>query len=249
MIKSIFNNISPMGFYFFSTKAIPWLLLVSLALIFYGFYLGLFVAPEDYQQGDAFRIIYVHVPSAWLSLFAYSVLVFCSIISLVWRVKVFEILSISAAKIGALFTLLTLITGSIWGKPMWGTWWEWGDPRLTSELLMLFLYFGYMALRASIVDEKKADQLSSILILVGAINVPVIHYSVEWWSSLHQTSTLLKIDGPSIATSMLIPLLSTIFGTTLYFLSLLMIRTKSEVIMRQKNTKWVKDLLRGVQNA
>jgi len=132
---------------------------------------------------------------------------------------------------------------------MWGTWWEWGDPRLTSELLMLFLYFGYMALHASIVDEKKADQLSSILILVGAINVPVIHYSVEWWSSLHQTSTLLKIDGPSIATSMLIPLLSTIFGTTLYFLSLLMIRTRSEVIMRQKNTKWVKDLIKGVQNA
>ena len=179
----------------------------------------------------------------------YTLMAISSAIALIWRIKLANAITVSAAPLGAWFTFLALVTGSIWGKPIWGTWWEWGDPRLTSELLMLFLYFGYMALHASIVDEKKADQLSSILILVGAINVPVIHYSVEWWSSLHQTSTLLKIDGPSIATSMLIPLLSTIFGTTLYFLSLLMIRTRSEVIMRQKNTKWVKDLVKGVQNA
>jgi heme exporter protein C len=147
--------------------------------------------------------------------------------------------------LGAWFAFLALITGSIWGKPMWGTWWEWGDPRLTSELLMLFLYLGYMALRSSIIDENKADQLSSILILVGAINLPIIHFSVEWWSSLHQTSTLLKIDGPAIATSMLIPLLSMIIGLSLYFGALLLIRTRAEVLLRNRRSKWVNELFNG----
>ena len=243
MFKKLFQNISPKNFYFFSSKIIPWAFLFSLLFISYGLYLGLFVAPSDYQQGDAFRIIYVHVPSAWLSLFAYTSVFVCSVISLIWKIKVFEILSIASAKNGAIFTFLALITGSIWGKPMWGTWWEWGDPRLTSELLMLFLYLGYMALRASINDTQKADKLSSIFILVGAINVPVIHYSVEWWSSLHQTSTLLKLDGPSIATSMLIPLMATIIGTMLYFISLLLIRVRAEVIYRHRGSKWVRDLI------
>jgi|TARA_A100001234_G_C12589856_1_gene370025 heme exporter protein C len=249
MMKFIHKLASPPHFYSISSVLIPWLAITGLILILFGVVNGLFFAPPDYQQGDAYRIIYVHVPAAYISMMAYTLMAISSAIALIWRIKLANAITVSAAPLGAWFTFLALVTGSIWGKPMWGTWWEWGDPRLTSELLMLFLYFGYMALHASIVDEKKADQLSSILILVGAINVPVIHYSVEWWSSLHQTSTLLKIDGPSIATSMLIPLLSTIFGTTLYFLSLLMIRTRSEVIMRQKNTKWVKDLIKGVQNA
>ncbi|HJL93104.1 MAG TPA: heme ABC transporter permease CcmC, partial [Woeseiaceae bacterium] len=166
---------------------------------------------------------------------------------LIWRIKLAHAITVSAAPLGAWFTFLALITGSIWGKPMWGTWWEWGDPRLTSELLMLFLYLGYMALRSSIIDENKADQLSSILILVGAINIPIIHFSVEWWSSLHQTSTLLKIDGPAIATSMLVPLLSMIIGLSLYFGALLLIRTRAEVLLRNRRSKWVNELLNGAQ--
>jgi len=208
---------------------------------------GLFIAPPDYQQGDAYRIIYVHVPSAYISMLAYSLMAITSLIALIWRIKLAHAITVSAAPLGAWFTFLALITGSIWGKPMWGTWWEWGDPRLTSELLMLFLYLGYMALRSSIIDENKADQLSSILILVGAINIPIIHFSVEWWSSLHQTSTLLKIDGPAIATSMLVPLLSMIIGLSLYFGALLLIRTRAEVLLRNRRSKWVNELLNGAQ--
>jgi len=236
---------SPRYFYHIAASIIPWFMLPAIVLMIFGTINGLFIAPPDYQQGDAYRIIYVHVPSAYISMLAYSLMAITSLIALIWRIKLAHAITVSAAPLGAWFTFLALITGSIWGKPMWGTWWEWGDPRLTSELLMLFLYLGYMALRSSIIDENKADQLSSILILVGAINVPIIHFSVEWWSSLHQTSTLLKIDGPAIATSMLIPLLSMIIGLSLYFGALLLIRTRAEVLLRNRRSKWVNELFNG----
>ncbi len=239
--------VSPRYFYHISTTIIPWFILPAIVLMIFGAINGLFIAPPDYQQGDAYRIIYVHVPSAYISMLAYSLMAITSLIALIWRIKLAHAITVSAAPLGAWFTFLALITGSIWGKPMWGTWWEWGDPRLTSELLMLFLYLGYMALRSSIIDENKADQLSSILILVGAINIPIIHFSVEWWSSLHQTSTLLKIDGPAIATSMLVPLLSMIIGLSLYFGALLLIRTRAEVLLRNRRSKWVNELLNGAQ--
>jgi heme exporter protein C len=212
--------------------------------MFFGIINGLFFAPPDYQQGDAFRIIYVHVPSAYLSMMIYVLMAITSIVGLVWRIKLAHAVTVSAAPIGAWFTLLALITGSIWGRPMWGTWWEWGDPRLTSELLMLFLYLGYIALRAAIPDNNKADKLSSILILIGAINIPIIHFSVEWWTSLHQGSTLLKSGGPAIATSMLYPLLAMIFGLSLYFGGLLLTRIKAEVLNREKHTRWIKEMIR-----
>ncbi|MEC8956427.1 MAG: heme ABC transporter permease [Pseudomonadota bacterium] len=238
---------SPRYFYQIAASIIPWFMLPAIVLMIFGTINGLFVAPPDYQQGDAYRIIYVHVPSAYISMLAYSLMAITSLIALIWRIKLAHAITVSAAPLGAWFTFLALITGSIWGKPMWGTWWEWGDPRLTSELLMLFLYLGYMALRSSIIDENKADQLSSILILVGAINIPIIHFSVEWWNSLHQTSTLLKIDGPAIATSMLIPLLSMIIGLSLYFGALLLIRTRAEVLLRNRRSKWVNELFNGKQ--
>lgn len=238
---------SPRYFYQIAASIIPWFMLPAIVLMIFGTINGLFIAPPDYQQGDAYRIIYVHVPSAYISMFAYSLMAITSLIALIWRIKLAHAITVSAAPLGAWFTFLALITGSIWGKPMWGTWWEWGDPRLTSELLMLFLYLGYMALRSSIIDENKADQLSSILILVGAINIPIIHFSVEWWNSLHQTSTLLKIDGPAIATSMLIPLLSMIIGLSLYFGALLLIRTRAEVLLRNRRSKWVNELFNGKQ--
>ncbi|MEC7860304.1 MAG: heme ABC transporter permease [Pseudomonadota bacterium] len=238
---------SPRYFYQIAASIIPWFMLPAIVLMIFGTINGLFIAPPDYQQGDAYRIIYVHVPSAYISMLAYSLMAITSLIALIWRIKLAHAITVSAAPLGAWFTFLALITGSIWGKPMWGTWWEWGDPRLTSELLMLFLYLGYMALRSSIIDENKADQLSSILILVGAINIPIIHFSVEWWNSLHQTSTLLKIDGPAIATSMLIPLLSMIIGLSLYFGALLLIRTRAEVLLRNRRSKWVNELFNGKQ--
>ena len=174
----------------------------------------------------------------------YVLMAITSIVGLVWRIKLAHAVTVSAAPIGAWFTLLALITGSIWGRPMWGTWWEWGDPRLTSELLMLFLYLGYIALRAAIPDNNKADKLSSILILIGAINIPIIHFSVEWWTSLHQGSTLLKSGGPAIATSMLYPLLAMIFGLSIYFCGLLLTRIKAEVLNREKHARWIQEMIK-----
>ena len=235
---------SPKYFYSIATNFIPWLFILGAILMSFGIINGLFFAPPDYQQGDAFRIIYVHVPSAYLSMMVYVLMAITSIVGLVWRIKLAHAVTVSAAPIGAWFTLLALITGSIWGRPMWGTWWEWGDPRLTSELLMLFLYLGYIALRAAIPENNKADKLSSILILIGAINIPIIHFSVEWWTSLHQGSTLLKSGGPAIATSMLYPLLAMIFGLSLYFGGLLLTRIKAEVLNREKHTRWIKEMIR-----
>tara|TARA_B100001059_G_C17610340_1_gene464212 strand:- start:63 stop:809 length:747 start_codon:yes stop_codon:yes gene_type:complete len=234
---------SPKYFYSTASILIPWLFFLGLSLMLFGIINGLYFAPPDYQQGDAFRIIYVHVPAAYLSMMIYVLMAITSIIGLIWRIKLAHAVTVSAAPLGAWFTLLALMTGSIWGRPMWGTWWEWGDPRLTSELLMLFLYLGYIALRAAVPDNNKADKLSSILILIGAINIPIIHFSVEWWTSLHQGSTLLKSGGPAIATSMLYPLLAMIFGLTIYFGGLLLIRVKAEVLSREKNARWIKDII------
>lgn len=238
---------SPRYFYSIATSLIPWFLVSGLILMVAGLINGLFYAPPDYQQGDAFRIIYVHVPSAYISMMAYSLMAFAAFVALIWRIKIAHAVIVGAAPLGAWFTFLALLTGSIWGRPMWGTWWEWGDPRLTSELLMLFLYLGYMALRASLPNLAQADKLSAILILIGAINIPIIHFSVEWWTSLHQGPTLLKVGGPAIDSLMLYPLLAMIIGTTLYFGSLLLVRTKAEVLNREKNSRWAKKMLLGDQ--
>jgi heme exporter protein C len=218
-------------------------MLPGMLLIAYGAYAGLFVAPEDYQQGDAFRIIYVHVPAAYLSMMAYMIMAVSAGIGLIWRMKLAHAVAAGAAPLGAWFTFLALATGSIWGRPMWGTWWEWGDPRLTSELIMLFLYFGYMALRSAIDDTTKADKASAVLALVGAVNVPVIHFSVEWWSSLHQGATLIRKDGPAMDADMVYPLLAMILGFTLVFGAFLLRRVRTEVLYRERRTRCVKDLI------
>ncbi len=234
---------SPPHFYRLAPHIVPWLTVPGLVLIAYGAYAGLFVAPPDYQQGDAFRIIYVHVPSAYLSMLAYMVMAVSAAIGLIWRMKLAHAVAASAAPLGAWFTFLALATGSIWGRPMWGTWWEWGDPRLMSELLMLFLYFGYMALRAAIDDIAKADRASAVLAIVGAVNVPIIHFSVEWWSSLHQGPTLIREGGPAMDPAMLYPLLAMITGFTLLFGALLLRRVRSEVLYRERRTRWVRDMI------
>ena len=243
MWKFIHKLASPPHFYNLAPKLVPWLTVPGVLLVVYGVYAGLFLAPADYQQGDAFRIIYIHVPSAYLSMMAYMIMAVSAAIGLIWRIKLSHAVAAAAAPLGAWFTFLALATGSIWGRPMWGTWWEWGDPRLTSELIMLFVYFGYMALRAAIDDTAKADKASAVLALVGAVNVPIIHFSVEWWSSLHQGATLLRKDGPAMDPAMLYPLLAMILAFTFLFGALLMRRIRTEVLFRERRTRWVRELV------
>ncbi len=243
MWKFIHKLASPPHFYSLAPKLVPWFAVPGLLLAAYGVYAGLFLAPADYQQGDAFRIIYIHVPSAYLSMMAYMIMAVSAAIGLIWRIKLSHAVAAAAAPLGAWFTFLALATGSIWGRPMWGTWWEWGDPRLTSELIMLFVYFGYMALRAAIDDTAKADKASAVLALVGAVNVPIIHFSVEWWSSLHQGATLLRKDGPAMDPEMLYPLLAMILAFTFLFGALLMRRVRTEVLFRERRTRWVKEMV------
>lgn len=246
---SFFHKLaSPPHFYELSARLAPWFLTGGLALIGYGAIAGLFFAPPDYQQGDAFRIIYVHVPAAYLSMMAYVVMAVAAAIGLIWRMKLAHAVAAAAAPLGAWFTFLALATGSIWGRPMWGTWWEWGDPRLTSELILLFLYLGYMALRSAIDDTARADRASAVLALVGAVNVPIIHFSVEWWSSLHQGPTLVREGGPAIAPAMLYPLLVMIAGFTLYFGAVLLARVRTEVLCRERRARWVRRLITGPED-
>ncbi|MDH5189928.1 MAG: heme ABC transporter permease [Gammaproteobacteria bacterium] len=230
---------SPKFFYDFSSRLIFWLAIVTIILMASGLYMGLVEAPPDYQQKDSYRIMFIHVPAAWMSMFVYMVMAITGAINLIWRIKLADIISMSCAPLGASFTFLALVTGSIWGKPMWGTWWVW-DARLTSELILLFLYLGYMALRASIEDKTNASRAAAVLALVGVVNIPIIHYSVEWWNTLHQGPTVTKFDKPSIHTSMLIPLLLMAFAFKTYFVSVLLVRTRTELLVREFRSSWAR---------
>ena len=236
---------SPPHLYRLAEKLAPWLLWVSVAVITIGTYGGLVMAPPDYQQGDGFRIIYVHAPSAWMSMSIYAVMATGSAIGLIWRMKLAFAVAAASAPIGASFTFLALVTGAIWGQPMWGTWWVW-DARLTSELILLFIYFGYMALRATFNEVQKADRASAVLAIVGVVNLPIIHYSVVWWNTLHQASTVTKLDNPSISMDMLWPLLVMIMGFNLFYLAVLATRLRSEVLKREHHARWIDKVLNGL---
>jgi len=242
MWKFLHKLASPPHFYGLAKSIIPWLAFPGLLLIAYGTYAGLFIASTEAVQGEAFRIIYVHVPAAYLSMMAYMIMAVSSGIGLIWRMKLAHAVAASAAPLGAWFTFLALVTGSIWGRPMWGTWWEWGDPRLVSELLLLFLYFGYMALRNAIDDTTKADRASAVLALVGVVNIPIIHFSVEYLNSLHQGPTLMSSDA-QIGPDKLYPLLAMIFGFTLLFGVFLLRRVRTEVLYRERRKRWVKEMV------
>ena len=249
MWKFLHKMASPPHFYSLAARLIPWFAGIGIILVAYGTIGGLFIAPADEEMNDGYRIIFVHVPSAYLSLMAYMVMAIAAGIGLIWRMKLAHAVAAGTAPIGAWFTFLALATGSIWGKPMWGTWWEWTDPRMVSELILLFLYFGYMALRAAIDDTAKADKASAVLAMVGAINVPVIHFSVEWWTSVHQGPTLLRADGPAIGIDMLYPLLAMIFGFTFIFGALLLTRVRGEVLDRERRAKWVRSLVTAAEQS
>ncbi len=233
---------SPPHFYRIAGNWLPWLGTIFLLLLVAGLYGGLILAPPDYQQGESYRIIFIHVPSAWMSLFIYIVMAACGVVILVWRMKIAEIVLISSAPIGASFTFLALATGSLWGKPMWGTWWVW-DARLTSELILLFLYLGVIGLYGAIEDKRIAARAVAILAIVGMVNIPIIHYSVEWWNSLHQGPTVTKFDKPSIHWSMLIPLLLMALAFQVYYVLALFQNCRAELLQRERNSKWVEELI------
>ncbi len=227
-------------FYPLAGKCLPWFTWLCVLTLAAGLYLGLFVAPPDYQQGETVRIMFIHVPAAWMSMFIYASMAGAAAIGLVWKIKLTDTFISSAAPIGASFTLLALVTGSLWGKPMWGTWWVW-DARLTSELILLFLYLGFMSLQSAIDDPRRAARAGAILVLVGVINLPVIHYSVEWWNTLHQPASVARIDGPRIHSSILIPLLVMMAAFKLFFVSVVLLRMRSEILENEAGSHWLKE--------
>ena len=233
---------SPPSIYRLAGAVLPYTLAICGALFAAGLYWGLVLAPADYQQGESYRIIYIHVPSAWLSMFVYSVLAGASAVSLIWRMKLAEAVARASAPVGAAYTLLALVTGSLWGKPMWGAWWVW-DARLTSELILLFLYLGYMALVAAIDDRRTASRAGAVLAIVGVVNLPIIHFSVEWWNTLHQGPTVTKFDQPSIALSMLIPLLLMAGAFKFHYLCVMLARVRVEILESERRTAWVNALV------
>lgn len=227
----IFGLANPQRFMDATRRVGPILGVIAAVLLIAGVWLS-FTAPPDYQQGESVRIMFVHVPAAWMSLFVYVCLGGASFFSLVFRHALADAAAKAAAPVGAGFTALALATGSLWGRPMWGAWWVW-DARLTSVLILFFFYLGYLALRAALDDEQKAARAAAILALVGLVNVPIVHFSVNWWNTLHQPASVFRLGGPTIAWSLLLPLLIMALGYTTLFFALWIVRTRTEVVSRR----------------
>ncbi len=223
---------NPARFTRLAARIQPWAGGLAAVLLLVGLYLALVVVPADYQQGDTVRIMFVHVPSAWMAMFCYTFLAVASAVGLIWKHPLADLAAKASAPIGAGFTFLALVTGSLWGKPMWGAWWVW-DARLTSVLILLFLYLGYMALWQAIEDSQKAGKTAAVLALVGAVNVPIIKFSVDWWNTLHQPASVLRMDGPTIHPTMLWPLLIMALAFKAYFVTLLLTRMRMELNLRR----------------
>lgn len=231
--RGIFNRLAnPTRFMNIADAVLPWLTGASVILFAAGLYLTFFVAPPDYQQGETVKIMFIHVPSAWLAMMGYTVIAVSSIGSLIWRHPLADVSAKAVAPIGAAFTLLALITGSLWGKPMWGTYWVW-DARLTSVLVLFFLYLGLIALWQAIDDPSRAGRAAAILALVGFVNVPIIKFSVNWWNTLHQPASLTRLDAPAIHPSILTPLLVMAVAFTCLFFVLYLKAMKTEILRRR----------------
>lgn len=244
MWKFLYPLATPKIFFQKTERMLPYLGVMALVCLVIGLGWGLFCTPADYQQGDAFRILYVHVPAAFLSLSLYGVMSFLAVLLLVWRIKIAAVLLLSTAKIGILMAFIALATGSIWGKPMWGTWWIW-DARLTSELVLLLLYAAILATASALQQKARADKLVAILTLIGVIDLPIIHYSVYWWNTLHQGSTFSLFAKPKIAMVMLYPLLITLLGFVLYVSWAVLHKTLTFLLIREKEQRWVKKMIDG----
>ncbi len=223
---------NPRRFRMLADAILPWSVGIMAVAFAVGIYTALITSPADFKQGESVRIMYIHVPSAWMALLTYTIIAVASGVSIIWRHPLADLAAKSAAPVGLAFTGLALITGSLWGKPMWGDWWVW-DARLTSVLVLFFLYLGYMAIWQAIEDQNKASRAAAILALVGFINVPIIKFSVEWWSTLHQPASVIRLDGPTIDGSMLVPLLVMVLAFKAYFITVLLWRMKAELAARK----------------
>lgn len=233
-----FKFASPQNFYELAGKLWPWFALLATALMLVGLWIGLFVAPVDAQQGQGYRIIFVHVPASQMAMFIYLVMAAWAGVGLMFNTRLSGMMASALAPTGALFAFLTLLTGALWGKPMWGAWWVW-DARLTSTLILLFLYLGFMALQASIDDPRRADKAGAVLALVGAVNVPIIYFSVKWWNTLHQGASV-SLKGSSMASTMLTGMLVMVLAFWMYAIALALLRVRNIILDRERHTDWVK---------
>jgi heme exporter protein C len=229
---------SPSTFYPLAGRLVPVFSVLSALLCVAGLWIGFFVAPTDAQQGEGYRIIFLHVPASWMSMFIYMVMAFWSALALTFNTRLSAMMAAALAPTGAAFTALSLVTGSLWGKPMWGTWWIW-DARLTSELLLLFLYVGYLALRSSIEDPRRGDKACAVLALVGVINIPVIYFSVQWWSTLHQGASVSMTSAPTMARTMLLGMLLMALSAWAYAIAIALARVRTIILERERDAEWM----------
>ena len=235
---------APQRFYRLSGQLLPWCFVLASLLAVWGLYIGLWLAPTDAQQGEAYRIIFVHVPAAWMSMVVYLAMAGWAGVGLVFNSRLASMMACALAPTGALMTFLALWTGALWGKPTWGAWWVW-DARLTSELVLLFLYIGFMSLHAAIDDPRRADRAAGLLALVGVVNVPIIYFSVKWWNTLHQGASVSLTKSPSMASTMLLGMLVMALACWAYCIAAALLRVRSIILEREAHTAWVQDLARS----
>ena len=240
MTFNIWKYAAPQTFYPLAGKMVMPFAVLAAALAVAGLYVGFFVAPTDFQQGESYRIIFIHVPAAWMSMFIYLVMAFWAGVGLTFNTRLSSMMAHALAPTGALMTFLALWTGALWGKPTWGTWWVW-DARLTSELILLFLYVGYMVLAASIDDVRRADKASAVLALVGVVNVPIIYFSVQWWNTLHQGASVSLTRAPSMATSMLTGMLLMALAFWMYTIAVSLLRVRAIIRQRERSSAWAQE--------
>ena len=236
-----FRYASPVSFFPLAQRLARWFGLASVLLAAVGLWLGLFVAPADAQQGEAYRIIFLHVPAAWMSMFIYAVMAGWCAVSLSLNARLSAMMAQALAPTGALFTVIALWSGSLWGRPAWGTYWAW-DARMTSELVLLFLYFGYMALRHAIDDPRRADRASAVLALVGVVNLPIIYFSVKWWNTLHQGASVSLTSAPKMAAVMLAGMLVMAFAAWFYAIAVTLTRVRAIILERERRAAWIGQL-------
>ncbi|MCI2810704.1 heme ABC transporter permease CcmC [Eoetvoesiella caeni] len=236
-----FKFSSPKTFYPLAGKLIPWLAAMATMLAIAGMYVGFFVAPTDAQQGEGYRIIFLHVPVSWMSMLIYLAMAFWAAVGLAFNSRLSAMMASALAPTGAIFTFLSLWTGALWGRPMWGTWWVW-DARLTSELILLFLYIGFMALQSAIDEPRRADKAGAVLALVGVVNIPIIYFSVQWWNTLHQGASVSLTKAPSMATIMLVGMLLMVFAAWLYSMAITLARVRCIILEREQHADWLYQL-------
>ncbi len=243
---SWFKYSSPQTFFPLAGKLVPWFATAALLLAAAGLYLGFFVAPTDSQQGEAYRIIFIHVPAAWMSMFIYVVMAFWAGVGLTFNTRLSGMMASALAPTGALFTFLALWSGSLWGKPTWGTWWVW-DARLTSELFLLFLYFGFIALQAAIDDPRRADKAGAVIALTGVINIPIIYFSVQWWNTLHQGASVSLKTAPTMAATMFTGMLVMVLALWMYSIAASLMRVRCIILERERDNQWVAEYMSSLK--